>query len=288
MAIKTNAKTKTPDLTKVVVPDWGDIDNWKVHPVAELFPMLSETELKVLAEDIRENGLRNVLVFDLRGRLIDGRNRLAAIRLLGDEWIEANSHKCGGVYVSDNPEATEAELEAELVRYILSTNLHRRHLNESQRAMVAAEIANVTHGGDRKSDQSADLHLDPIKVEDAAEMLNVSPRSVKSAKKVKASGDEKLIAEVKAGKVKVSKAESLVKEKAKPKPKPKAPAQPRTQKAATKAEPETTPDAKPAEVTDPKDLEKVQRLLRSYDGLPQMLRYTFWNLIRHEFEGEGQ
>jgi hypothetical protein len=47
--------------------------------------------------------------------------------------------------------------------------------------MVAAKLANVQHAGDRKSDQGANLHVDAVSRKQAAELLNVSPRSVASA-----------------------------------------------------------------------------------------------------------
>jgi hypothetical protein len=49
----------------------------------------------------------------------------------------------------------------QLLQYWLTRNLKRRHLDEGQRAMVAAKIANLGHGGDRKSDQAANLPLEP-------------------------------------------------------------------------------------------------------------------------------
>ena len=64
---------------------------------------------------------------------------------------------------------------------VLSLNLHRRHLSESQRAMVAANIATLGQGGDRKSDQTANLRFE-ITQPQAAEKLNVSRRSVNTAK----------------------------------------------------------------------------------------------------------
>lgn len=64
-----------------------------VHPAAELFPLMSKSELKALAEDIRKNGLRTQVVtwsgadddgVALHGPiLLDGRNRLDALALLG-------------------------------------------------------------------------------------------------------------------------------------------------------------------------------------------------------------
>ncbi len=62
--------------------------------------------------------------------------------------------------------------------YVLSLNLHRRHLNESQRAMVAARLANMGSGGYKSKD--ANLR---VSHPEAAEMLNVSERSVSTAKK---------------------------------------------------------------------------------------------------------
>lgn len=62
-----------------------------------------------------------------------------------------------------------------------SMNLKRRHLNESQRAMIAAKIANLHVGN--PSFNSANL---PNRVSNttAAELLNVSERTVRSAKSV--------------------------------------------------------------------------------------------------------
>lgn len=56
-----------------------------VHPVADLFPMLAEDELDELAADIKQRGLLQPLVLDGEGRILDGRNRLAACRLAGVE-----------------------------------------------------------------------------------------------------------------------------------------------------------------------------------------------------------
>lgn len=75
--------------------------------------------------------------------------------------------------------------------FVVSMNLARRHLDEGQRAMVAARLANVPHGGLREGNpkheiQAANLPLDvpAISQAKAAELLNVSERSLRTAKKV--------------------------------------------------------------------------------------------------------
>jgi len=54
----------------------------KIHLRAEMFPMMPEEELAELAEDIRENGLIHPIMLDTDGQVIDGRNRLAACKLV--------------------------------------------------------------------------------------------------------------------------------------------------------------------------------------------------------------
>jgi hypothetical protein len=44
------------------------------------------------------------------------------------------------------------------IAFVIDKNLRRRHLNKSQRAMAASKLEGFTHGGDRKSDQDANLH----------------------------------------------------------------------------------------------------------------------------------
>ncbi|MFZ5887912.1 MAG: hypothetical protein ACOYYF_10645 [Chloroflexota bacterium] len=53
-------------------------------------------------------------------------------------------------------------------------------MNESQRAVIAAKLANMKVGGDRKSNHYANLQNDLISQAEAAALLNVSPRTVAS------------------------------------------------------------------------------------------------------------
>jgi hypothetical protein len=83
-------------------PNWRD--HLTVHPAAELFPLMSETdpaELKELAEDIKKTGLRTPIVMwsssldDHNAVLLDGRNRLDALALLGKLKIGKNGSLTG-------------------------------------------------------------------------------------------------------------------------------------------------------------------------------------------------
>lgn len=89
------------------------------------------------------------------------------------------------------------------IAFIVSLNLHRRHLDASQRAIVAARIENMRHGGNRTSRQDANLHLEVTR-EQAATLLNVGTRSVADAARVLNSGVPELVQAVDAGQASVS------------------------------------------------------------------------------------
>ncbi len=90
---------------------------------------------------------------------------------------------------------------------VVSRNLHRRHLDPSQRALIAARLATTTHGGNRRGDQDATGQVDR---RTAAAALNVSERSVARAALVLNEGTPELIAAVEAGDIPISTAANLV------------------------------------------------------------------------------
>ncbi|MDZ4241725.1 MAG: hypothetical protein U1D99_02770 [Candidatus Omnitrophota bacterium] len=129
------------------------------HSIANIFPMMQTSELQDLADDIKSNGLHNKIIL-YEGKILDGRNRLLACEIAG---IVPDF----GQYEGDEPLA-----------YVISLNLKRRHLNESQRAVIASRLANMTKH----------LHKDDMQIcisqPEAAEMLNVSTRMVASVKAI--------------------------------------------------------------------------------------------------------
>lgn len=92
------------------------------HPACLLFPRLSDADLQALADDIRQNGLLNPIV-TLDGQILDGRNRLEACKIAGVK-----------------PRFVEWNGEGSPLSWVVATNLMRRHLTASQRAVVAFDL----------------------------------------------------------------------------------------------------------------------------------------------------
>jgi hypothetical protein len=92
------------------------------HDVCKLFPLMGDEEYRALVEDIREHGLREPIVV-WQGKIVDGRNRYYACMELGIE-----------------PQYREWDGHGSLTAFVVSQNLHRRHLTASQKAVIALEI----------------------------------------------------------------------------------------------------------------------------------------------------
>ena len=159
---------------------------YQFHPAADLFPMMTDEELNALGDDMLEHAQREEIIL-YRGQILDGRNRYRACLLKGIE-----------------PKFRE-ERPADPYAFVASANLHRRHLDLGQRAMIAAKIANLQHGGDRSKPSN-----DGLSAEKAASLLNVSPASAERAKQVKDHGVDMLVAAVETGNVAVSAAAKFV------------------------------------------------------------------------------
>src|SRR3974377_1659591 len=89
------------------------------HPLAALFPLLSGTEFDDLVMDVKQHGILEP-IWLYQGRILDGRNRYRAAQASG---VDCPMRE----YRGSRP-----------IDFVVSLNLKRRHLNESQRAMVAA------------------------------------------------------------------------------------------------------------------------------------------------------
>lgn len=95
----------------------------EIHEAANIFP-IDEEHIAELGRDISANGqVVPIELFD--GKVIDGRRRLRACELAGVE-----------------PKFTNVK-PSDPVAYVLSLNLHRRHLSPAQLAMVGARAREV-------------------------------------------------------------------------------------------------------------------------------------------------
>jgi len=92
---------------------------YALHPLSTLFPRLVGAEFDSLVADIKANGLREPIVLH-GGMILDGGNRAAACEAAGVEpqYVEF----AGG----------------NIVTFVLSANLHRRHLSPGQAAAIVA------------------------------------------------------------------------------------------------------------------------------------------------------
>jgi len=168
------------------------------HEIANAFPLIDGSEFDELCRDIAANGLLEP-IWTYQGKILDGRNRYRACQAVGvnPQYRE---------YTGDNP-----------LNFVISLNLKRRHLNESQRAVIAAKLANMTKRDaiNKRWNTTANLQLyenGKIEVSTAAELLNVSPRLVAAVKAVEREAPE-LVEKIERGEMTAHEAEKKIKQR---------------------------------------------------------------------------
>lgn len=141
------------------------------HRLADLFPLIEGEEFAHLVASIRANGLREPITL-LGGQILDGRNRYRAC-------LEAGVEPRFEDYAGNDPHA-----------FVADKNLHRRHLKESQRALIAAGMATLKRGENRKKSIDAGIpaSASPPSIKRAADLMNVNHTTVSLAKFVLANG----------------------------------------------------------------------------------------------------
>jgi hypothetical protein len=163
----------------------------QAHPLANLFPLMNEADFTALQEDIATQGqLEPLWLYD--GQILDGRNRYKACKALG---ISPQVR----TYQGNDP-----------LGFVLSMNLVRRHLNESQRALVAADVANMRQG--ERTDLEPSANLPKVSQAKASTLFNISARTVGDAKRVKAEAQPEVVKAVRDGHLAVSAAVKLAQE----------------------------------------------------------------------------
>ena len=174
------------------------MNKYELHPLCTLFPRLSGSEFDTLRDDIKVNGLRSPIVLH-EGMILDGGNRYRACLEAGIE-----------------PEFITFD-GGNLVSFVLSANLHRRHMSAGQQAAIVASAQDwakaQTHGGDRKNKQAATLPLETV--EDRMAQSGASDKTQRMADKV-AKANPELAKRVAHGEVSLPKAVAQVEGKNKP------------------------------------------------------------------------
>lgn len=159
----------------------------KFHPLANILPSLDRVRQAELAQDIADHGLLDPITL-LDEQILDGRGRYRACEIAK---VEPRYVNCEG----DDP-----------IAFVVSKNVHRRHLKTGQRALIAERLASLPLGRPRKTPS-----IDGISQEAAAKLLHVSVTSVERAHAVREHGTVELIAAVEQGQVPVSAGAAIAK-----------------------------------------------------------------------------
>jgi len=189
--------------------------NWKTltaHPAADMFPLMTASDVESLANNIRLNGQLFPITLTKDGKqILDGRNRLRAYQqpqLAGAEpWIETYK---GSLTPVD---------------YVRSVNWERMHLSQSQRTALAVLLLpdEKRKAAERqlagKTLESTDAKVETGRAaEVAAKKMNVSKRQVERLAAVQKEAPE-AFEKVKEGKSTVRAEHAKLPKKAKAAPK---------------------------------------------------------------------
>jgi len=179
---------------------------YKFHPVSNLFPLISDDELRVLADDIKERGLQEPIWLHPDDQtIIDGRNRYLACRLIDVE-----------------PETRTWGKRGSLVSFVWGLNGLRRHLTSSQKATIAVEMLPILeqeakdrqreHGKTAPGKKSLSQKIDEVKgkaSEQAAAITGTNRQYVSDAKTIKEKAPE-VYERVRAGEISIPEAKREV------------------------------------------------------------------------------
>jgi N6-adenosine-specific RNA methylase IME4/ParB-like chromosome segregation protein Spo0J len=157
--------------------------DYDLHDLCKLFPPMPEDQFNSLIDSIRDHGLLTpIMLHD--GKILDGRHRYKA---------------CINLNIEPSFEEYEGD---DALGYVIALNLSRRHLDESQRAMIAGRISNLKDG--QRKVTGASIGAANISQIEAASQLGVGRMSVQRARKVLDKGTPELAEAVDSGQIAVS------------------------------------------------------------------------------------
>lgn len=183
------------------------------HPISTLFPLMDGKDFDDLKRDIAKNGLVESIWLHPNGQIIDGRNRWRACSELGIK-----------------PDFRTWNSDGSLVDFVVSLNLHRRHLTSSQRATVslaalpmleaeARERQLAGKGEDGSGGRGNVKNLDklfyqgleraPQSIDKAAELFDTNRQYVSDAKRIQDEAPD-VFEQVKSGELSIPKAKEEI------------------------------------------------------------------------------
>jgi hypothetical protein len=156
----------------------------ELHPLCTYFPRMSEAEFISLKDNLQDNGQIHP-IYTLDGMILDGGNRYRALCELGIIPVIIE-------YTGANP-----------AQFILSTNLHRRHLTQGQSAaIVSASQSWINAQADSQLSSTAQLDTAISR----AKQSGVGHRTQQLADKLVKEAPAELVKEVLDGKKSLNKA----------------------------------------------------------------------------------
>jgi hypothetical protein len=148
------------------------------HELSKLFPLIGDSDLSALASDIEKNGQREPIMLYER-KVLDGVQRQRACEIAGVKPFCVSFESQPPQIVKGGPLA-----------YVVSQNLHRRHLDTSERTQIAVKVAAQIAKGERdelatgvtNSSKPGPKTRQKAADQQAAKLMHVSARSVERAR----------------------------------------------------------------------------------------------------------
>ncbi|MCW7076400.1 MAG: MT-A70 family methyltransferase [Candidatus Syntrophoarchaeum sp.] len=158
------------------------------HEIANMFPLMEGAEFDALVADIKKNGLLEP-IWLYEDKILDGRNRYRACQLAG---VEPQFVK----YTKGDPLA-----------FVISANLHRRHLNAYQRSKIVLKLKPLLKEKAKERQKRKPKSVSQISVEqnidtqkELARIANVSHDTIAKVETIAKKATDKQKERVRAGK----------------------------------------------------------------------------------------
>lgn len=140
---------------------------YKNHPLADIFPLMPKNEIQALADDIKKNGQHELAVIH-KGKILDGRNRAAACKIVGVQL-----------------KTMFLPADTDPVVYVIAANLRRRQLTPAQLAIVAAKL--MPHYAEEAAERKK--KLSGTRAKPRSQTVTTSPLATLAKAKAKAGQD---------------------------------------------------------------------------------------------------